>query len=107
MPKDLKAPLVGNLVTDAPDISIDELCEVCRLSVEAVEAFVEEGIVDPGGADRSRWRFSYSSVIKVRRAKRLESHLGLNPAGVALALELLDQIDGLERRLTRLENESR
>ena len=107
MPEDQKALLVGDLVTDAPNISIDELCEACRLSVETVEAFVEEGIVDPGGTERSRWRFSYSSVITVRRAKRLKSQLGLNPAGVALALELLDQIDGLERRLTRRKNESR
>ena len=106
MPEDQKTILVGDLVTDAPDISIDELCEACRLTAEAVEAFVKEGIVEPRGSERSRWRFSYSSVITVRRARRLESQLGLNLAGVALALELLDQIESLKQRLIRAENET-
>jgi chaperone modulatory protein CbpM len=104
MPQKRKTFHAGNLVTDAPDITIDELCEACRLSVDQVGVFVEEGIVEPEGTERSSWRFSYSSVITVNRAKRLESALGLNPAGVALALDLLEQIENLKRRLKKFED---
>lgn len=101
MPQEKETFHTGDLVTDTPDIAIEEFCEACHVNVDQVRAFVEEGIVQPHGAERARWRFSYSSVITVRRARRLEHQLGLNPAGAALALELLDQIEDLRRRLAR------
>ena len=104
MAQDRKADYVGELVTEAPDISIDEICEVCDLSVEQLGVYVEEGIVEPRGTEKTTWRFSYASLITVKRAKRLENQLGLNAPGVALALDLLGQIDELKRRLARFEN---
>lgn len=43
------------------------------------------------------------SVRRVRCAQRLEQDLGVNIAGAALALELLEELERLRARLHRLE----
>jgi len=79
------------------EFTLGELCRLCRVHGEFVVELVEEGIVDPRGRDPRRWRFTGVSVRRVRRAVRLHRDLGLNLPGVALALELLDEIDRLRR----------
>lgn len=93
----------GDIVTDMPALSIDDLRGLCGLSLDQVQAYVAEGIVVPLGSGPEHWRFSRLSVITVRRAHRLERDLGLNPAGVALALELMVEVETLRQRLARYE----
>ncbi len=101
---DQKQPFVsGDLVTKAPELTLDDLCESCGLTKELVTTYVSEGIVEPQGSDKMQWRFSRIHLIKVRRASRLERDLGLNVAGVALALDLMDEIEGLKRQLLQYE----
>ena len=104
MPDHKKSPELGDLVTHEPELTLGELCKTCDLSEQHIVSYVAEGIIEPQGASPTRWRFSRTHLIEVRRANRLERDLRLNAAGVALALELWDQIDELERRLTLLEN---
>lgn len=79
------------------EFTLGELCRVCRVHGEFVIELVAEGIVEPRGRDPRRWRFTGVSVHRVRRAVRLHRDLGLNLPGVALALELLDEIERLRR----------
>ena len=55
---------------------------------------VEYGIVEPIEARSTNicWQFTNSSVLRVQTALRLQRDLDLNLAGVALALDLLDEI---------------
>ena len=62
-------------------------------------------VLDPINSERSQWRFIGSSLQKAHTAMRLERDLGLNLAGLALALDLLEEIVGLRERLYRLESE--
>jgi chaperone modulatory protein CbpM len=94
---------VGDLVTHEPELTLDEICETCDLSQRHIISYVAEGIISPRGSSQSKWRFSRIHLIETRRANRLERDLRLNAAGVALALELWDQIDELKRRLERHE----
>jgi chaperone modulatory protein CbpM len=50
-------------------------------------------VIEPVGQTRSGWQFTTLSIVRVAKAKRLERDLGLNLPGVALALDLLDQLD--------------
>ncbi len=95
--------VAGLLVTRAPELSLADLCESCGLSKELVIGYVSEGIIEPEGEQQGQWRFSRHALIKVRRAARLEQDLGLNRAGVALALDLMKQIEQLKQRLERYE----
>jgi len=44
-----------------------------------------------------QWRFSGASVYRARTIQRLQRDLGVNIAGAALALALLEEIDTLQR----------
>ena len=99
----------GKLVSNAPILGLQDLCEICSVSEVTVRAYVEEGVVDVQSDDAGHWRFSEVSVVRLQKAHRLERDLGLNPAGAALALDLLGQIDKLKTRLRLLQasNKSR
>ena len=64
---------------------------------------VEEGVLEPIGRDRAHWRFSGSSLHRARAAMRLQQDLRINLAGIALALDLIREIDALRERLGRFE----
>ena len=95
--------LTGILLDESCDISLGELCRVCRISADRIQLLVEEGIIEPRGQGPGQWRFASVSIHRVRRVTRLERDLGINLAGAALALELLEEIDRLKARLRRIE----
>ena len=57
------------------------------------------GLLDPAGDAPQSWRFGGASLGLTRRALRLMQDLGVNAPGAAVAIELLDRIDRLERGL--------
>ena len=79
-------------------------CLSCNVDADWVIELVEHGVVEPVGVDRTQWRFASISVVRVAKAKRLQRDLSINPPGVALALDLLDQIDDLRARLRLLQS---
>ena len=91
--------LSGKILEEEADVTLAELCEACAVHAEAVEAMVEEGIVAPIGGAQSRWRFTRSSVVRVRTVLRMQRDLHVNLAGAALALDLLERIEQLSTRL--------
>ncbi len=97
--------LEGDLLEEDVELSLGELSLACHLPAEAVLEMVEYGLIEPQGRDPARWRFSGMSVQRVRCAQRLRSDLGVNLAGAALALDLLDEIAQLRGRLRRLGGE--
>jgi len=102
--KDALLPLLsGDVLEEGMELSLAELCRACRLSAEQVFELVEEGIVEPLGASASHWRFRGASVYRVRCAVQLRRDLGVNWAGAALALDLLDELRVLRARVRRLE----
>jgi chaperone modulatory protein CbpM len=104
MTKQMMSLLSGDVLEDNMEITLAELCRICRVPAERVFDLVEEGIAEPLGQDPRHWRFQGISVLRVRCALRLENDLGINAAGAALALDLLDEIESMRTRLIRLEN---
>lgn len=99
--------LSGKVLEEESDVTLAELCEACAVHAGAVEAMVEEGIVAPTGGGQTRWRFSRSSVVRVRTVLRIQRDLHVNLAGAALAIELLERIEKLSARLRSLDPETR
>jgi chaperone modulatory protein CbpM len=60
-------------------------------------------VLEPVGQEQAQWRFSGTSLLKARAAMRLQHDLEINLAGVALALDLIDEIEALRMRLCRIE----
>ena len=100
-----RAPLnpSADLVSDAPELTIEDICSACGLSHDEIATYVAEGVVEPHGSQGAHWRFSRLSIVRVQRARRLEHDLGLNAAGAALAMQLIAEIEALRNRLARYE----
>lgn len=103
MREELLPLLTGEVLEEDVELTLHDLCRACQLPAEQVFELIEEGIVEPHGRDTSRWRFQGASVRRVRCAVHLRRDLGVNWAGAALALELLDELYRLRTRLSRFE----
>jgi chaperone modulatory protein CbpM len=103
MKNELLPLLSGDVLEEEVELTLADLCRACRLPAEQVFELVEEGIVEPLGRDVSHWRFQGVSVRRVCCAVQLRRDLGVNWAGAALALELLDELHTLRARLRRFE----
>lgn len=95
--------LSGEIFEEEIELSLADLCRACQLPAERVFELVEQGVIEPIGRDPARWRFQGISVRRVRCAQRLEQDLGVNVAGAALAIDLLEELERLRARLRRLE----
>ena len=85
------------------DISLLEISRSCAISVEYVQALVEEGVLTPvAGTAAQTWRFAGVQLRQARVASRLHHDLGVNPPGAALALQLLDEIERLRAHAGRV-----
>jgi chaperone modulatory protein CbpM len=89
--------LTGQVLEDYDLVTIDDLCRSCTVEVETITLLVAEGVLDPVGGDAKHWQFTVGSLRRVKTAIHLQRDLGVNLAGAALALELLDRIAELER----------
>ena len=85
------------LLDDSVEFSLAELCAACSVSEEVIIEIVAEGIVEPLGRDRAQWRFSGVALARVHRVMRLQQDFGVNLAGAALALDLLEEVERLRR----------
>ncbi|MCB1876368.1 MAG: MerR family transcriptional regulator [Chromatiales bacterium] len=102
MTMDKTSALVGEILEEQVELTLGELCRACQVPAERVVELVEEGIVDPSGPNPARWRFRGMSVQRVRCALRLEQDLGVNVAGAALALDLMEELERMRIRLRGL-----
>lgn len=92
-------PLIGQVLEDSDVITLADLCRSCMVKTETVTTLVSEGILDPVGGEIEHWQFSIGSLRRVKTVIHLQRDLGVNLAGAALALELLDQVAELRRAL--------
>lgn len=90
--------LNGQILEANDLVTIDDLCRSCTVEVETVTLLVDEGILDPVGGRVEHWQFTLTSLRRVKTAMHLQRDLGVNLAGAALALELMDRIAVLESR---------
>jgi len=93
----------GIIIDEETELSLNELCKACSSSAEWIIELVEEGALEPIGYQQTHWRFSGNNLQRARTAMRLQRDLGLNLAGIALALDLLEKIETLESRLYQFE----
>ncbi len=87
------------ILEEQQDLTLDQLCRACSTEVEQLMALVDEGVIAPLGGEPTRWRFTGVQLRQARVAVRLQRDLGVNLAGAALALQLMDELDALRARL--------
>jgi chaperone modulatory protein CbpM len=99
---DTQAQLTGVILEEQVELTLAELSRSCAVHAEYIIELVEEGVLAPAGREPRGWRFSGGQVRRASVALRLQRDLGVNLAGVALALELLDQLNEVRARLNAI-----
>ncbi|MFM0038522.1 chaperone modulator CbpM [Paraburkholderia strydomiana] len=93
--------LTAEIVDEDVEFTLVELSRASGASTEEITLWVAEGAFEPKGAGPQEWRFSGASLFRVRTAFRLARDLEINAPGIALALDLLDEIAALKTRPRR------
>lgn len=84
-------------------LTLQDLCRFCQAEESWVIELVGHGVLDPIGTSVEHWRFRGVSIVRAKKARRLNRDLGINTAGVAMVLELLEERDAAVRRLAQYE----
>jgi chaperone modulatory protein CbpM len=89
--------LAGEIVEECAVLSIADLSRMFAVEERHIVELVEEGVLSVIEVHTSEWRFSGAALRRMRIALRLERDLGINLPGVALALDLLEELEQLRR----------
>ena len=92
----------GLVVEEDIPLTLEDLCQACCAPREYVVAWVVEGVLEPLGETPPDWRFTGASLRRARLALWLTRDLEVNLSGVALALDLLDEIAELKAHQQQL-----
>lgn len=80
-------------------VTLKELSGLCGVQSSLIVELVDEGVLEPVDVHATRWSFSGTSVRRVQIATRLQRDLDVNMPGIALALDLMEELEELRRRL--------
>lgn len=78
-------------------LTLDALAASAGMHPALVERFVELGLIEPIERAGAWSVFDVSAVPRLRMIGRLRESLGINLAGVAVILDLLDKFCALQR----------
>ena len=95
--------LSGIILEEQTGLTLAEVCRACAVHAEYIIELVEEGVLVPDGREPVSWRFSGTHMRRATVSLRLQRDLGVNLAGVALALQLLDEVEALRARIRAME----
>ena len=92
------------LVSEADWIGAGDICALCRVDLAVIAELAELGLVAPRGTAPAEWQLPAAALPRLALAGRLMHDLGVNVSGAALAIELLEAQQTLERQLRRLKH---
>jgi chaperone modulatory protein CbpM len=91
--------LTGEIFEEYAVLSVDELSRLCAVERTYIVELVEEGVLQVAAVEADQWRFAGTALRRARMALRLQRDLEINLPGVALALELIEELDAMRREL--------
>lgn len=88
---------------DITELTLDEMCRACAAQTDTIIELISEGVIDAPvpSPDQppEQWRFTGLHLRRAKIAVRLQRDLGVNVAGAALALQLMDEIQVLREKI--------
>jgi chaperone modulatory protein CbpM len=81
-------------------VSLRDLALACGISTTRAALLVRLGLVEP--EPDAPDRFSSATALRLRRMLRLRGDLGVNLAGAAIIVDLMERLERLDAELTRL-----
>ena len=90
--------LPGAIYEENAILTVQELSRMCAVDERHIVEFVEEGVLHVIDV-HSEWHFTGAALRRARLALRLERDLEINLAGVALVIDLMEEMQQLRREL--------
>jgi MerR family transcriptional regulator/heat shock protein HspR len=90
--------MTGSLSQSLSAVSLDIAARLVHMPPSRVKRYASLGLVQPRRVDHGQWWFGQEELARLRKIRRLQEDLGLNLAGVEVALRLTDRIEQLRRR---------
>ena len=85
-----------------------EFCERGDVHAEFVIKLVSYGVIAPVNEGEQRdWLFDLPALARLQKAQRLQRDLKLNLPGLAMSLDLLDEVEEMRREVDRLNRQLR
>ncbi|WP_144823648.1 chaperone modulator CbpM [Marinobacter piscensis] len=90
--------------TNGSTFTLHEVCERGECHAEFVIKLVSHGIITPvePSAEARQWLFDVSALARLHKARRLQRDLKMNLPGLAMSLDLLDEVQDMRREVDRL-----
>ncbi len=92
-------------VTDADGstFTLHEVCERGECHAEFVIKLVSYGIIAPvePAEEARQWQFDVAALARLHKARRLQRDLKMNLPGLAMSLDLLDEVQAMRKELAR------
>lgn len=94
---------------DGSTFTLREICERGECHAEFVIKLVDYGIIAPleDTPEALQWQFNVAALSRLRKALRLQRDLKMNLPGLAMSLELLDEVEEMRREVARLNHQIR
>jgi len=92
------------ILDETVTFTLEDLSQTTNIQAELIKEMVEQGLLEPQGEAPEQWLFPVSALQRSRTVVRLQRDLGVNVAGSALVLELLEQIEELRAQLELLKH---
>jgi DNA-binding transcriptional MerR regulator len=90
--------------TSGGERRLEAAAAASRVPASRVRYFIRVGLVRPSRVEGRVPYFGEAEMAQLRRIRRLRDDLGLNMAGIEVALRLLDEIESLRRELGKEAN---
>ncbi|MEM1244246.1 MAG: chaperone modulator CbpM [Pseudomonadota bacterium] len=104
MRKDLEI-VSAEIIDDNFKISFTKLCEYCHSEETFVHTLIEFGLIEPLDKREAELHFDATALQRTQKALRLQRDLAINMEGIALVLDLLDEVTELRQQLELLKKD--
>jgi chaperone modulatory protein CbpM len=99
--------LTGTIFEETTILTVSDLSRLCAVEERRIVEFVEEGVLEVTASSAAGvtvgqtagWQFTGSALNRARMALRLERDFELSLAGIALVMDLMEELEQLRREL--------
>lgn len=91
--------VTGVLIKETTTYTFMEVCKKYSIPIELLQEMIDQGLFASQSTDPEQIQWDLKSLQRLESAFRLHRDLDINLPGVALVLDLLEQIDQMQREL--------
>ena len=94
--------VTGKLIDQQSTLSFEEICCATNTTSDWLIQLIEYHIIFPEGSTKTNWQFDALCLKRASLAARFYHDLEINLQGVAVLLDMLEEIETLKNEIARL-----